>query len=98
MCSFFTVTSKVPHLSIKPGDLNQGKRPRSNPPDTSEDSVSQSASNMSELSDENAPILGRRRELGRAVTENVSDDSDSSDSDWDSSKVSYRNYFVDTKY
>ncbi|KAK6641203.1 hypothetical protein RUM44_012912 [Polyplax serrata] len=83
-----SVTSKVPHLSIKPGDLNQGKRPRSNPPDTSEDSVSQSASNMSELSDENAPILGRRRELGRAVTENVSDDSDSSDSDWDSSKDS----------
>lgn len=56
--------------------------------DTSEDSISQTPSNeVSEISDENAPILGRRGERNKISNENITSESDSSDSDWDSSKV-----------
>lgn len=76
---------KVPPTSLKQGDVNPGKKGRSNNHETSEDSVSQTPSNVSEVSDENAPILGRRAERGKALAGNLSGDSDSSDSDWDSS-------------
>ncbi|EEB12645.1 PDZ domain-containing protein, putative [Pediculus humanus corporis] len=57
--------------------------------DTSEDSISQTPSNeVSEISDENAPILGRRGERNKISNENITSESDSSDSDWDSSKDS----------
>lgn len=68
------------------------KRNRGTPHDTSEDSISQTPSNISELSDENAPILGRRAERGKAFNENISENSDSSDSDWESSRVFNNNF------
>lgn len=52
----------------------------------SEDSVSQATSNVSEVSDENAPILGRRAERSRVVVHG-SEESDNSDSDWESFRV-----------
>lgn len=57
--------------------------------DISEDSTSQAPSNVSEISDENVPILGRRaerRSAALAVPEPGSDDSGNSDSDWESFK------------
>lgn len=64
--------------------------------DVSEDSTSQALSNVSEISDENIPILGRRAERRTAaaaaaastcVPEPTSDESGNSDSDWESFKV-----------
>lgn len=67
---------------------------------TSEDSASQAASVMSEVSDEAAPILGRRAERERGshrgsdtsatpsrLTDSHSEHSDDSDSDWELQRV-----------
>jgi hypothetical protein len=67
---------------------------------TSEDSASQAASVMSEVSDEAAPILGRRAERERGshrgsdtsaapsrLTDSHSERSDDSDSDWELQRV-----------
>ena len=65
---------------------------------TSEDSTSQAASVVSEVSDEAAPILGRRAERERGSdtsatlsrhTDSHSEHSDDSDSDWDLQRVKY---------
>jgi hypothetical protein len=67
---------------------------------TSEDSASQAASVVSEVSDEAAPILGRRAERERGshrgsdtsatpsrLTDSHSEHSDDSDSDWELHRV-----------
>lgn len=59
------------------------------PSENSEDSVSQAPSNVSEVSDENAPILGRRAERVKNAHSRPGSESENSDSDWESFKVTY---------
>lgn len=76
-------------MEIKQSSENILKSSKISYAETSEDSTSQAPSNQSEISDENAPILGRRAERSCVLPEMISDESENSDSDWESFQVKF---------